>query len=809
MTNAAVRQGDTADSVQRYVWHPTVVPAPASTSAALIGRSVAILGGADDTRAAVAAALELAGARTILIDPPQSSAGTPADPTVTTESLAEKVTEGLKRAAPVDVLLDLNLDNATPTEALRSWRAAFAQSVAAVQSVYDDWADEGDARRCGYLAVTRLGGRMGYDGIGIGQPLGGIWAGFAKSLPYELPACRIKVLDVAEHDAESLARLINLELGTFDYYEVGWRDGVRTTLAGCNEPVSPSRLDLSSGDVVLLSGGARGIGFELAVSLATAHGCHVVVTGRRPLPDRHEPWLAMDGKEFADFQRKRLVSAVGVNLGAIRRENAVLAGDRESAFNLAEAQRRGLPITYEKCDVRVPEEVRQVVARISGRLRLVVHNAGIAAPTRLRNKSIDVVLNVVGTKVDGFVNLVEALHGRNVELFCNVGSASGRIGGMVGQIDYAAANEALTRLGFWALSERRLPVTTLAWTTWDQIGLIANFDAALRYGTALPVDNGIAKWTAELLAATPGEVMFLGDVGTALLPTQLAGLRKFTDHPDYDRLHSMGHFLGDVEEYRPFRCIRSSITVRAEHPWAGATTIAGMPACPVSIALEYAVSLGDWVAPEGWAPRHLSEVRDVHVDIAALALRDAQLEFKRGAAGSRVDGRWCVDVAMHRADDHREVLRARLVYDDSKVALPQELKVRPRNGVALVDFSTKARRLRGQPYGLAWHCLAIPAVDWSERDGRLRAHVRPTRPADLWALPSPPHHVLPTNALESILAAHATVAGTDDHVLEIRALRLVTGARETDVEGSPTTGRWTVFDATETPILLVEGMCLQ
>ncbi len=808
MTNSAVRRDDPEDSVQRYVWHPVVVPAPASTSAAPTGRSVAILGGAGDTRAAVASALELAGARTILIDPPQASAGAPANPTLTTEAQAERVTEQLLRAGPVDVLLDLNLDNETPTEALRSWQAAFTQTVAAVQSVYDDWADEGDARRCGYLAVTRLGGRMGYDGNGIGQPLGGIWAGFAKSLPYELPACRIKVLDVAEHDAQALAGLILLELSVFDYYEVGWRDGVRTTLACRDEPVPPPRLALSSGDVVLLSGGARGIGFELAVSLATAHGCHVVVTGRRPLPDQHEPWLAVDDKEFADFQRKRLVQAVGVNLRAIRRENTELAGDRESALNLAEAHRRGLAITYEKCDVRAPDEVRQVVARIGGRLRLVVHNAGIAAPTRLRNKSIDVVLNVVGTKVEGFVNLVEALRGRNVELFCNVGSASGRIGGMVGQIDYAASNEALTRLGFWACTERRLPVTTLAWTTWDRIGLIANFDAALRYGTALPVDKGIAKWTAEVLAARPGEVMFLGKVGTALVPTQLAGFRKFIDHPDYDRLHSMGHFLGEVEEYRPFRCIRSTITARAEHPWAGTTMIAGRPGLPVSIALEYAASLGDWVAPEGWAPRHLSEIRDVRVDIAALALRDAQLELRRGAAGSRVDGRWCVDVTMHRADNHQEVLRARFVYD-SEASLPQEPKVRPRNGVAHSDSSPVGRRLRGQPDGLAWHGLAIPSADWSERDGRLHTHVRPTRPADLWALPNPPHHVLPTNALESILAAHATVARAGARVLEIRALRRAGGATEAAVEGSPTTGQWTVFDAADTPILLVEQLSLQ
>lgn len=801
MIGAAVQHDDSAGSVQRYVWHPTTVPAPTSRPAGLAGRSVAILGGVLHTRTAVAAALEAAGARTILVEPPGSSADT--------EALATAVGEELRRAAPVDLVVDLNLDDAAPTEALRSWRAALTQTVAAVQSVYDDWAAEGDARRCGYLAVTRLGGRMGYDGNGIAQPLGGIWAGFAKSLPYELPACRIKVLDVAAYGPETLAGLISLELTVFDYYEVGWRDGVRTTLTGRNEQVPPPRLELSSGDVALLSGGARGIGFQLAVSLARAHGCHVVVTGRRPLPDPQEPWLAMDDEEFADFQRKRLVQAVRADLGAVRRENTVLADDRESAFNLAEARRQGLPITYEKCDVRAPEEVRRLVAGIGGHLRLVVHNAGIAAPTRLRNKNIDVVLDVVGCKVEGFVNLAEALRGCNVELFCNVGSASGRIGGMVGQIDYAAANEALTRLGFWAYAQDRLPVTTLAWTTWDRIGLIANFDAALRYGTALPVDEGIAKWTAELTAARPGEVMFLGRVGTALVPTQLAGLRKFIDHPDYDRLHSMGHFLGEVEEYRPFRCIRSNIVARAEHPWAGTTTIAGAPGLPIGIAFEYAVSLGDWVVPEGWAPRHLTELRDVCVDIAALALRDGRLMLRRGATGSRVDGRWCVDVTMHRADDHRQVLQARLVYGDSAVSLTQEPKLRPRNGAALGEASPVGRRLRGQPDGLAWPGLAVPAADWWEENDPLRGRVRPTRPADLWALPNPPHHVLPTNALESIIAVHATVGGAAGRILDIHALRFGAGGSEDIVEGSPNTGQWTVLDKAGSPILAMEGMSLR
>ena len=229
--------------------------------------------------------------------------------------------------------------------------------------------------------------------------------------------------------------------------------------------------------------------------------------------------------------------------------------------------------------------------------------------------------------------------------------------------------------------------------------------------------------------------MFLGRVGTALVPTQLAGFRKFIDHPDYDRLHSMGHFLGEVEEYRPFRCIRSNIVARADHPWGDATTIAGIPALPVSIALEYAASLGDWVAPEGWPPRHLIGLRDVRVDMAALTLRDGRLPLQRTANGSRVDGRWYVDVTMHRADDHREVVRARLVYRDSEVSLSQRPQLRGRNGASLDDQPQAGHQLRGRPDGLAWPGLAVPPADWWGQTERLRGKVRPTSPADLWALP--------------------------------------------------------------------------
>ena len=254
----------------------------------------------------------------------------------------------LQRAAPVDLLVDLNLDDATPTEALRSWRAALTQTVAAVQSVYDDWAAEGDARRCGYLAVTRLGGRMGYDGNGIRQPLGGIWAGFAKSLPYELPACRIKVLDVAGHDSQCIGRP--------DFAGAERLRLLRGGLArrGENNPRMPQRTGTRTptGPLVRRCGAAVGRGTRNRLQTRRVAGLQPMgamwsspAAARCPI--RSSPGWRWTTRNSPTSSTNDSCRPVGADLGAVRRENTVLAGDRESAFNLAEARRRGLPITTE------------------------------------------------------------------------------------------------------------------------------------------------------------------------------------------------------------------------------------------------------------------------------------------------------------------------------------------------------------------------------------------------------------------------------------------------------------------------------
>jgi len=774
--------GDSTSPVDRFVWHPIRVEQAAPAPDALHGRRVIVIGGAPAARGRVGEAMRAVGAQVTSLDEPLQDAAL--DPDAVTAAARAAV----QAAGGVDGIVDLGVQGAFEPARHERWKAALMRTTALLQAVYDDWAAETDATRCFYLAVTWMGGRMGYDRRGVAQPLGGVWAGIAKSLPQELPNCRVKVLDLAVEDAVAVGRVCVAEAGAWDYYEVGYHDGQRYTLASGVAPAPAPRLRLAAEDIVLMSGGARGVGFAFARKLAAEVGCRVVLTGRSAVPDpATEPWVALTDDDHAQLRHTRLREARPDEVAAVRRDNDRRDALRELARNLREAAAEGLPIEYRVCDFLDAQQVRALVVDLGERLRVVIHNAGIAAPTRLRRKPLETVVGVVESKLVSFVNLVEAVRDSDLDYFCNVGSVAGRMGGMIGQIDYSAANEVLSRLGFWAQQELGMPVATLCWTTWERIGLIANYDAALRYGAALKVEEGVERWLAELLGGEPTEAMFLGRIGTALSPGQIRGFLKFGDHPDLPWLLSRQHYLGNVEAFAPSRFLRARAAVRADrHPCGREFTIDGTPALPVSIALEYALSVGDWVAPEGWPILHLQRLRDVRIDLDALRRAGDRLELVKHGTGTREGGDWVVRVQLSDGDGH-ELVTADLVYADERPAVP---------AAPPVPDATAAWEPPGAGR-LDWHGLAVQPPRWRAGARHVVGDVVAAPEADLWTLCDPPLTQLPVAAIEAILRATAPAPGSPAGPARFELDSVAcspTGLPEATVVGTPAEGRWDVLD---------------
>ncbi|MBB5120127.1 KR domain-containing protein [Streptomyces eurocidicus] len=787
MTEAAVAP------VRRMVWRAVAQAGlPPEPSARLRGARIVVLGGTPELAGRVAGELRAAGATAVV-------AGHGEKDDDGSWTVGGRVPDGL---------VDLTTAEPFVPGGHHGYRDALLRSVAALRACYPHWSATEDADRVFYVAVTYLGGLMGYGdpaGEAPAQPLGGIWAGLAKTLHRELPNCNTRVLDVAPEETGALPSLLARELYRWGLYEVGHRAGRRYSLLAQREEPGPRTVRLTPEDLVLVSGGGRGIGFEFAKSLAEEFGCRVVVTGRQRLPEGTEPWAGLTDQEFKGYERDRLVHrAADEGLADVRADLARVRSLRDLARNMAEVTGAGLDVVYERCDFTAPGQVADLLGRLGRPLTGVIHNAGVDTPVRLPKKTDEEFLRTVSTKVDSFVTLFQQVRGLPLKFFCNVGSLTGRLGGMTGQLDYGAANDGLARLGLWARHQVPFPVTTLCWPTWDRVGMIANFEATLRYMTALDVDEGIRCWQTELVTGASGEIGFVGPLGRALGPLQARGYPAAPDLPGFAELLPRIFHLGEPHTQVPGRSLTATVALdRSVSPVLGDFLVGGDEAVPVSLMLENAVRAASWLEPDGGlAPGPLS-VEDLAVRVGALRLAGPGFLVRRETAGRYEDGRWVVDVRYRATGGPGtgDVLaRLRVVHDPERAE-----EAGPAVGTAAAAAGD-SRHLAPGNGPLRWRGLVLPLARWS-RDavGGHLAELRESVAGDLWTAPSVPASRLPWAALENIWRHTARHAPAVD-LLTVARLDLARDGEATAarvrLHGGPDGRDWRVADAADGRTLL-------
>ena len=746
----------------RFTWFPVEVEAPPETpSPDLACKRIVVVNGQSAAAERVALALGRAGAKAWIFAP------APGD------DVAAAARALISENGPIDGIVDLGLQTPFSLHDVAGWETPIRHTLALLHACYDDWLSEESTSRLFFLAVTWMDGRMGYggrspNGPASEQPLGGIWSGLAKTLPQELPNCNVRVLDLAPDEADAVESRVVAELYRWGLFEIGWFRGRRYTLQaerddlrlGQAPPVGP-------GDVVLFSGGGRGIGLLCARAIAERFGATVIVTGREQPAQGSEPWAQLDEAGFKHYARRQIALATrDLPPAVIRRDMDRLQRRRELRHQLEDLARSGLPVHYRVCDVTDAAAVRAVCDEIGSSLRFIIHNAGIDRPVRLAQKTAESFIDTVRTKVVGFAHLCAAAANHPGLLqFCSVGSLTGRWGGMTGETDYAAANDALARLGFWAARHAlSCTVKTLAWPTWEGVGMITNFDVTKRYVSPMRVAEGVRHWLAELSDSRSGEVMFMGAVGRAVTPIQINGFSPIYGLPDISGLIFRHHHAGEPLRFRPFSRFATCYPIARRHaPFLRAFFLDGRPSLPSALLMEHACGVGGWVSPEGFRPIHLTGLANIRVYLNACVLppadADAQVKILSEAVGYWVGTDWMVDVCSKLATSGREVLRLTLVHREaSPSAMKQDQTVLP-DMVGRLEMTPSPSVLRP-----AWNRALLGRTEWQIlRDGVTSvrsAWVAPADAADLWALPCPPPLLLPINHLETIL--HAVWAACGD-----------------------------------------------
>jgi acyl transferase domain-containing protein len=379
------------------------------------------------------------------------------------------------------------------------------------------------------LTVSRLDGRFGLArGSRLVDPLSGGLSALAKTARHEWPGVTCKALDLAgSFSIEAAAEAICGELLSVGPVEVGLCAEGRCGLELVPAPFSGERSapPLTAGDLVLVSGGARGVTAEVAVALAASCRPTLVLLGRSGAPEAEPEWLAGLGDEAAVKRALVTRAPSGTSPKKIDDEYRRIAANREMLATLARIAACGAVAAYRSVDVREPAAVATVVAEVRrqyGPVRGMIHGAGVLADRLITDKTPEQFQRVYATKIAGLRSILAAVGEDELRFMALFSSSTGRFG-RTGQVDYAVANEVLNKI---AQNEARLRpgcrVSAINWGPWDGgmvnaslkkvfagegvevIGLSAGADTLLREISLAPgegVETVVLGAAAEMSAA--------------------------------------------------------------------------------------------------------------------------------------------------------------------------------------------------------------------------------------------------------------------------------------------------------------------
>ncbi len=245
-------------------------------------------------------------------------------------------------------------------------------------------------------------------------------------------------------------------------------------------------LELAPGEPVLVTGGAGGSPAVVATELARRWRPTLLLVGTSPMPDEREeprrpPGSTSRGRAEGGPARSPPPSGRPVAPADLEQAYRSLLHAREIRATLAAIREAGAVVEYAQADVRDADALGTTLEgwrRRFGDPVGLIHGAGVIQDKLLRDKTPEAFDRVLGTKLDGALNLARLLAARTLRFAALFSSVAGRFGNR-GQADYAAANEALNKLAIWL--DRRWPgrVVSVNWGPWSGVGMVSDLEEHL------------------------------------------------------------------------------------------------------------------------------------------------------------------------------------------------------------------------------------------------------------------------------------------------------------------------------------------
>ncbi len=315
------------------------------------------------------------------------------------------------------------------------------------------------------FTITSMDGAFGLKGKDF-DPFVGALAGIPKTIAHEWPEVFCRAIDRA---AKVSVETVLEELMKDGPVEVALSKDRRETLTTVPVETTPGPAYLGPDDVVLVTGGARGVTAACAIAVARQYKSRFVLLGRTPLEGSEfnlYPGVEDEGAlKRAILESEFKGKASPKQLQEVSRK---VLSQREIQGTLAQLKEAGVEALYLSCDVRDKKALKSTLAEVKkslGQVTSLIHGAGVLADRKIEDKTDEQFEAVFSTKIDSLVHLTELLPSlASMVFFSSVTARFGR----PGQIDYCMANEVLNK--FAQLESRRRPrckVVAMGWGPWE------------------------------------------------------------------------------------------------------------------------------------------------------------------------------------------------------------------------------------------------------------------------------------------------------------------------------------------------------
>lgn len=285
-------------------------------------------------------------------------------------------------------------------------------------------------------------------------------ASFARTLHLEAKNLNTCVIDVPTKHTQAATWVLAEALSVRGYAEARYSsDGRRwePVLRPLVPEADQCELPLTTSDVLVVTGGARGITAECTLRLARESGARLAIFGLS------QP-----------------------------------AANDEIVANLERMKAAGIDFRYYSVDVTDAAATRVVVHEVEkdfGPITAILHGAARNVPCLIENLSSQAFAETLAPKVRGAQNLLAAINPDRLRLFITFSSIIARTG-LPGEAHYGLANEWLTCLTEqWQTTHPHCRCLAVEWSVWSGVGMgarLGTVDELARRGiTPIPVEKGL------------------------------------------------------------------------------------------------------------------------------------------------------------------------------------------------------------------------------------------------------------------------------------------------------------------------------